>query len=316
MDLEDQRRGVEALDRACREENDKLRSELAAEKKARAAESVQRLKNELELAELKEQHVSLQAGLLSSPVRGVGAPLSPSPFFAAPNFTQGGAGAGSAAAAAAGDAQGAGSPRAAAGPVAGGVDASNLLGMPLPSSGLGVRALLPGVDTAAEKAALIEVDRLRAELAAERKAREEWAAFVPASLGASEREARVEAERLRAELAAAAAAHEAEASSLRAELEQAWARAREIAHGFGAEMETAERMRAELAEAEASAHKEECVPAPPAPPSLSFASLTVSFSDPTASRAARSPQFFPSPAAGSTSCAASSWARRRPSARS
>jgi hypothetical protein len=256
MDLEEQRRGVEALDRACREENDKLRAELAAEKKARAAESVQRLKIELEAAELREQHVGLQAGLLSSPVRGVGAPLSPSPFFATPNFMQDG----QAPAPGQGQAQGQGQAlqqqQQQAAP-----DASGLLGMPLPSTGLGVRALLPGVDNAAEKAALIEVDRLRAELAAERKAREEWAAFVPASLGASEREARVEAERLRAELAAAAAAHEAEASSLRPELEQAGARAREIAHGFGAEMEAAERMRAELAEAEASAHKEECVAA-------------------------------------------------------
>jgi hypothetical protein len=122
--------------------------------------------------------VSTQAGLLTSPVRGVGAPLLLT------------------------------------GRAVPGTPPSGLPNAGVP--GLSVSQLLPGVPSASEKSLQIEVERLKTELAAEKKAREEWAAFVPASLGASEHEARAEAERLRGEMALQKRLHEHEIAGLHA----------------------------------------------------------------------------------------------------
>jgi hypothetical protein len=219
------------MEKTMKEENDRFRADLGAEKKARAAEQVARLKVELEVGELKEQIATMQADLLtnhalrSSPIGASSTVIVPGKALPGTSST------------------------------GSGVLATGLLGAGIP--GLTVQQLLPGVPTAGEKALQIEVEKLKTDLAAERKAREEWAAFVPASLGASEREARIELEAVKAEASNQKRFHIQEAAALRAELELAWTRAKEIAQGFAAEVAAAETMRAELEQAEAEAHKEE-----------------------------------------------------------
>jgi hypothetical protein len=167
VDLDNERRMLEVMEKTMKEENDRFRADLGAEKKARAAEQVARLKVELEVGELKEQIATMQADLLtnhalrSTPIgASYSSTLSSSvivPGKALPGTSSTGSG----------------------------VLATGLLGAGIP--GLTVQQLLPGVPTAGEKALQIEVEKLKTDLAAEKKAREEWAAFVPASLGASER---------------------------------------------------------------------------------------------------------------------------------
>jgi hypothetical protein len=66
VDLDNERRMLEVMEKTMKEENDRFRADLGAEKKARAAEQVARLKVELEVGELKEQIATMQADLLTN----------------------------------------------------------------------------------------------------------------------------------------------------------------------------------------------------------------------------------------------------------